>query len=108
MDKDQARDEIEHKQDLLKATKIADDALVMANKLPPTSEEKIDVLFNAASVYEGTNSPQKRQHVISELDRTFRTMEQGNNVSQNRIKLVANSLIQLSDMYCPIPAGGRR
>ncbi len=102
MDKDQARDEIEHKQDLVKAAKIADDALVMASKLPPTSEEKIDVLFNAASVYESTNCPQKRQQVISVLDRTFRTMEQGNSASPNRIKLVANSLIQLSDMYCPM------
>lgn len=102
MDKDQARDEIEHKQDLVKAARIADDALAMASKSPLTSEEKINVLFSAASVFESTNSPQKRQHVISELDRTFRTMEQGSSVSSNRIKLVANSLIQLSDMYCPM------
>jgi tetratricopeptide (TPR) repeat protein len=99
MERDQERDKIEHKQDLVRAAKIADDALAMASKTPPTSEEKIKVLFSAASVYESTNSIQKKQQVLSELDRTFRTMEQNKSLTAGGIINLANHLVAMSDLY---------
>ncbi len=99
MERDQARDKIEHQQDLVKAAKIADDALAMARSMPPTSEEKIKVLFSAASVYESTDSAQKKQQVLAELDRTFRTMEQDKSLTAGGLISLANHLVALSDNY---------
>ncbi len=100
MERDQARDKVEYQRDLVKAAQIADNALAMASKMPPTSEEKINVLFSAASVYESTNSTQKKQQVLAELDRTFRTMEQDRNLTADGIIKLANHLEAMADNYC--------
>lgn len=102
MERDQARDKIEHQQDLVKAAKFADDALAMASRMPPTSEEKIKILFSAASVYENTNNTQKQQQMLSQLDRTFRAMEQDKSLSRDRIIFLADQLVAMSDIYSPM------
>lgn len=102
MERDQERDRVEHKQDLIKAAKIADDALVMASKMPDSHAEKIEILFEAASVYKGTGNEAKRQRVIAQINRAFKAMEQNTRLAPQQIRQLADHLIQLSDIYSPM------
>lgn len=102
MQRDQARDKAEHQQDLIKAAKIADDALAMASRMPPASDEKIDVLFSAISVYDGTGNKTKKQALIVEIDRTIATLEANQKLTATQIKSTAQHLNSLADLYVPM------
>lgn len=102
-ERDQARDHAEHQQDLLRAAKIADDALAMAGRMEPTSQGKIDVIFSAISVYESTGNKAKKQRLISELDKTLASQEQNPNLTAKQLKEVATHLGALSELFAPMP-----
>ncbi len=103
MELDQERDEVEHRQDLVKAAKIADDALAMASRMAPTSNEKINVIFSAISVYESTGNKAKKQRLISELDKTLAAQEQNPNLTAKQLKEVAAHLNSLAELFAPMP-----
>jgi hypothetical protein len=103
MELDQERDEVEHRQDLVKAAKIADDALAMASRMAPTSNEKINVIFSAISVYESTGNKAKKQRLISELDKTLAAQEQNPNLTAKQLKEVAAHLNALAELFAPMP-----
>lgn len=102
MERDQARDKVEHQQDLVKAAKIADDALAMANRMAPASEEKVNVLFSAISVYDGTGNNAKKQALIADLDQTFASLEANPKLAATQIKSTAPHLNALADLYAPM------
>lgn len=103
MERDQARDKVEHQHDLIKAAKVADDALAMASRMAPTSKEKINVIFSAISVYESTGNKAKKQRLISELDKTLAAQEQNQNLPATQLKELAAHLNALADLFAPMP-----
>ncbi len=92
----------DHQADLAKAAEIADRCLANTSRMQQTSQEKIELLFSVLTVYRYSNQSQKAQQVISQLDTALHTMEQDGSLPSDRIRYLANALIQLSDVYAPV------
>ena len=86
-----------------RAQKVTESGLVEANKLPPTSAQKLYYLLGMIDGYKIAGMKAEEQAKIKSVDPELRALEQNSKLSAQEVLQVAQTLIRMAGYYCPSP-----
>lgn len=89
--------------DLLKAEKILQDGLALANALPTSAKERSSFLLGSVNFYRVIDNKAKEQARLKAADEYLLALEKNPKLGNSEITQVAYDLVQMSNLYCQAP-----